>query len=162
MQGITLLSLPGKVHSRMLEKKVRLMVKPQIQREPCIFYLSHGSLDQLLTLFRILSKWGPFRMIEFLSAAREQRESRLVASGFHHCFLQSMWSCWYHCVVIFSSHWSCPQSEKVDWHLWVGDKVLPQVEFKCLGVLFRSEGTIWGRRILVQLLRFCQIYTSLF
>ncbi|KAK3543704.1 hypothetical protein QTP70_027204 [Hemibagrus guttatus] len=52
--GITLLSLPGKVYSRVLERRVRLLVKPQIQEEQCGFRPSRGTLDQLYILHRVL------------------------------------------------------------------------------------------------------------
>ncbi|KAK3573272.1 hypothetical protein QTP86_019232 [Hemibagrus guttatus] len=53
-RGITLLSLPGKVYSRVLERRVRPLVEPQIQEEQCGFRPSHGTLDQLYTLHRVL------------------------------------------------------------------------------------------------------------
>ncbi|KAK3513805.1 hypothetical protein QTP70_028875, partial [Hemibagrus guttatus] len=53
-RGITLLSLPGKVYSRVLERRVRLLVKPWIQEEQCGFRPSCGTLDQLYTLHRVL------------------------------------------------------------------------------------------------------------
>ncbi|KAK3564604.1 hypothetical protein QTP86_023765, partial [Hemibagrus guttatus] len=53
-RGITLLSLPGKVYSRVLERRVRPLVKPQIQEEQCGFRPSRGTLDQLYTLHRVL------------------------------------------------------------------------------------------------------------
>ncbi|KAK3543834.1 hypothetical protein QTP70_030081 [Hemibagrus guttatus] len=53
-RGITLLSLPGKVYSRVLERRVRPLVKPQIQEEQCGFRPSRGTLDQLYTLHRLL------------------------------------------------------------------------------------------------------------
>ncbi|KAK3569663.1 hypothetical protein QTP86_002629 [Hemibagrus guttatus] len=51
---ITLLSLPGKVYSRVLERRVRLLVEPRIQEEQCGFRPSRGTLDQLYTLHRVL------------------------------------------------------------------------------------------------------------
>ena len=36
-QGITLLSLPGKVYSGVLERRIRPIVEPQIQEEQCVF-----------------------------------------------------------------------------------------------------------------------------
>ncbi|KAK3531242.1 hypothetical protein QTP70_015215, partial [Hemibagrus guttatus] len=54
LQGITLLSLPGKVYSRVLERRVRPLVKPRIQEEQCGFRPSRGTLDQLYTLHRVL------------------------------------------------------------------------------------------------------------
>ncbi|KAK3559185.1 hypothetical protein QTP86_005078 [Hemibagrus guttatus] len=53
-RGITLLSLPGKVYSRVLERRVRPLVKPRIQEEQCSFRPSRGTLDQLYTLHRVL------------------------------------------------------------------------------------------------------------
>ena len=51
---ITLLSLPRKVYSRVLERKIRPIVEPQIQEEQCGFRLGRGTLDQLYTLHRVL------------------------------------------------------------------------------------------------------------
>ncbi|KAK3514042.1 hypothetical protein QTP70_002494 [Hemibagrus guttatus] len=55
-RGITLLSLPGKVYSRVLERRVRPYsgTKPRIQEEQCGFRPSRGTLDQLYTLHRVL------------------------------------------------------------------------------------------------------------
>ncbi|KAK3566533.1 hypothetical protein QTP86_034036 [Hemibagrus guttatus] len=53
-RGITLLSLPGKVYSKVLERKVRPLVAPWIQEEQCSFRPSRGTLDQLYTLQRML------------------------------------------------------------------------------------------------------------
>ncbi|KAK3532187.1 hypothetical protein QTP86_009294 [Hemibagrus guttatus] len=53
-KGITLLSLPGKVYSRVLERRVRPLVEPRIQEEQCSFRPSRGTLDQLYTLHRVL------------------------------------------------------------------------------------------------------------
>ncbi|KAK3558768.1 hypothetical protein QTP86_028769 [Hemibagrus guttatus] len=53
-RGITLLSLPGKVYSRVLERRVRPLVEPRIQEEQCGFRPSRGTLDQLHTLHRVL------------------------------------------------------------------------------------------------------------
>ena len=53
-RGITLLSLPGKVYSRVLEKRVRSIVEPQIEEEQCGFRPGRGTVDQLFTLARVL------------------------------------------------------------------------------------------------------------
>ncbi|KAK3538143.1 hypothetical protein QTP70_032395 [Hemibagrus guttatus] len=53
-RGITLLSLPGKVYSRVLERRVRPLVEPRILEEQCGFRPSRGKLDQLYTLHRVL------------------------------------------------------------------------------------------------------------
>ncbi|KAK3527104.1 hypothetical protein QTP86_010820 [Hemibagrus guttatus] len=52
-RGITLLSLPGKVYSRVLERRVQPLVKPWIQEEQCGFRPGRGTLDQLYTLHRV-------------------------------------------------------------------------------------------------------------
>ncbi|KAK3520878.1 hypothetical protein QTP86_015402 [Hemibagrus guttatus] len=49
-RGIILLSLPRKVYSRVLERRV----EPQILEEKCGFRPGHGTLDQLYTLHRVL------------------------------------------------------------------------------------------------------------
>ena len=52
--GITLLSLPGKVSSRVLERRVRSIVEPQIEEEQSGFCPGRGTVDQLFTLAREL------------------------------------------------------------------------------------------------------------
>ncbi|KAI3364414.1 hypothetical protein L3Q82_011205 [Scortum barcoo] len=54
MEGITLLSLPGKVYARVLERRIRPIVDPWIQEEQCGFRPGRGTLDQLYTLHRVL------------------------------------------------------------------------------------------------------------
>ena len=53
-RGITLLSLPGKVFSGVLQRRVRRIVEPRIQEEQCGFRPGRGTVDQLYTLRRIL------------------------------------------------------------------------------------------------------------
>lgn len=53
-RGITLLSLPGKVFSKVLERRVWLIVKPQIEEERCGFCPGCGTTEQLFSLARIL------------------------------------------------------------------------------------------------------------
>ncbi|KAI3359405.1 hypothetical protein L3Q82_002908 [Scortum barcoo] len=53
-RGITLLSLPGKVYARVLERRIRPIVDPWIQEEQCGFRPGRGTLDQLYTLHRVL------------------------------------------------------------------------------------------------------------
>ncbi|TWW56043.1 hypothetical protein D4764_08G0000300 [Takifugu flavidus] len=53
-KGITLLSLPGKVCARVLEKRIRLIVEPLIEEEQCGFLPSRGTTDQLFTLAGVL------------------------------------------------------------------------------------------------------------
>ncbi|TKS64956.1 LINE-1 reverse transcriptase -like protein [Collichthys lucidus] len=53
-RGITLLSLPGKVFSGVLERRVRKIVEPRIQEEQCGFRPGRGTVDQLYTLSAVL------------------------------------------------------------------------------------------------------------
>ncbi len=53
-RGITLLSLPGKVYARVLERRIRPIVEPRIQEEQCGFRPGRGTLDQLYTVSRVL------------------------------------------------------------------------------------------------------------
>ena len=52
--GITLLSLPAKVYSGVLERRIRRIVESQIQEVQCGFHPGRGTVDQLYTLGRIL------------------------------------------------------------------------------------------------------------
>ncbi|TWW74022.1 hypothetical protein D4764_14G0000230 [Takifugu flavidus] len=47
------LSLPGKVYSGVLERRVRRIVEPRIQEEQCGFRPGRGTVDQLYTLSRV-------------------------------------------------------------------------------------------------------------
>ncbi|TWW57306.1 hypothetical protein D4764_07G0000250 [Takifugu flavidus] len=53
-RGITLLSLPGKVYARVLEKRIRLIVEPLIEEEHCGFRPGRGTTDHLFTLGGVL------------------------------------------------------------------------------------------------------------
>ena len=53
-RGITLLSLPGKVYSEVLERGIRRIVESRIQEVQCGFCPGRGTVDQLYTLSRIL------------------------------------------------------------------------------------------------------------
>ena len=53
-RGITLFSLPGKVYSGLLERRIRRIVKSQIQEVQCGFRPGRGTVDQLYTLGIIL------------------------------------------------------------------------------------------------------------
>ena len=58
-RGITLLSLPGKVYSKVLERRVRPIVEPQLEEEQCGFHPGCGTMDHHFTLARILEgAWG--------------------------------------------------------------------------------------------------------
>jgi len=53
-RGITLLSLPRKVYSKVLEWRLRPIVEPQLQEEQCRFRPGCGTMDQLFTLAGLL------------------------------------------------------------------------------------------------------------
>ncbi|TWW80235.1 hypothetical protein D4764_01G0000500 [Takifugu flavidus] len=53
-RGITLLSLPGKVYARVLEKRIRLIVEPLIEEEQCGFRPGRGTTDQIFALAVVL------------------------------------------------------------------------------------------------------------
>ncbi|TWW74537.1 hypothetical protein D4764_14G0005400 [Takifugu flavidus] len=54
LQGITPLSLPGKVYASVLEKRIRSIVEPLIEKEQCRFHPGRGTTDQLFTLAGVL------------------------------------------------------------------------------------------------------------
>ncbi|CAF3219623.1 unnamed protein product [Rotaria sp. Silwood2] len=49
-RGITLLSLPGKLFARVIERRCREVVEPQIQEIQCGFRSGRGTMDQIFTL----------------------------------------------------------------------------------------------------------------
>ncbi|TWW68537.1 hypothetical protein D4764_19G0003350 [Takifugu flavidus] len=53
---LTLLSLPGKVYARVLEKRIRLIVEPLIEEEQCGFRPGRVTTDQLFTLAGVLEE----------------------------------------------------------------------------------------------------------
>ncbi|KAI3374678.1 hypothetical protein L3Q82_021250 [Scortum barcoo] len=53
-RGITLLSLPGKVYARVLERRIRPIVTLGFRRNNAGFRPGRGTLDQLYTLRRVL------------------------------------------------------------------------------------------------------------
>ena len=53
-RGITLLSLPGKVYSGVLERRICWIVESRIQEVQCEFRPGRGKVDQLYTLGRVL------------------------------------------------------------------------------------------------------------
>ena len=71
--GITLLSLPGKVYSRVLERRIWPIVKPRIQEEPCGFRPACGTLDPLYILCRVLEgSWDFAQPVHMCFAALEK------------------------------------------------------------------------------------------
>lgn len=59
-RGITLLSLPGKVYARVLERRCRQIVESKIQDSQCGFRAGRGTTDQLFTLRQVYEKAWEF------------------------------------------------------------------------------------------------------
>jgi len=55
-RGITLLSLPGKVYAKVLERRCREILEPQVQEEQCGFRPGRSTTDQTFTLKQIFEK----------------------------------------------------------------------------------------------------------
>ena len=79
--GITLLSLPGKVYSGVLERRVRRIVEPRIQEEKCGFRPGCGTVDQLYTLCRILEGAWEFAQPVHMFALWTWRRHSTVSLG---------------------------------------------------------------------------------
>ncbi|KAK3549447.1 hypothetical protein QTP86_001448 [Hemibagrus guttatus] len=101
-RGITLLSLPGKVYSRVLERRVRPLVEPRIQEEQCGFRPGCGTLDQLYTLHRVLEgSWEFAQPVHMCFVDMEKTFNRvphgilwevLWEYGVHGPLLRTVWS----------------------------------------------------------------------
>ncbi len=59
-RGITLLSLPGKVFARIIERRCREIIEPKIQDIQCGFRPGRGTTDQIFTLQQTLEKAWEF------------------------------------------------------------------------------------------------------
>ena len=55
-RGISLLSLPGKVYAKCLEKRCREIVKPQLQDAQCGFRPGRSTMDQIFALQQVFEK----------------------------------------------------------------------------------------------------------
>ncbi|TWW74379.1 hypothetical protein D4764_14G0003810 [Takifugu flavidus] len=159
-RGITLLSLPGKVSSGVLERRVRRIVEPRIQEEQCGFHPGCGTVDQLYPLSRFLRVlWGVLReygvsgpLIRAVRSLYDRCQSLVHLAGSKSNSFPMMWSSWRD--LQRSPDWfaaaceaagikiSTSKSEamvlnrkKVECLLRVKVE-----EFKYLGVLFTSEG----------------------
>ncbi len=78
-RGITLPSLPGKVYSNVLERRVRPLVEPRTEKEQCGFCPSCGTTDQLFTLTRILEGvWEFVQPVYMCSVDLEKAYDRVL------------------------------------------------------------------------------------
>uniref|UniRef100_A0A8C6PMX5 Reverse transcriptase domain-containing protein n=1 Tax=Nothobranchius furzeri TaxID=105023 RepID=A0A8C6PMX5_NOTFU len=82
-RGITLLSLPGKVYSGVLERSVCRIVEPQIQEEQCGFHPGRGTLDQLYTLRGILEGAWEFAQPVYMCFVDFEKAFGHVPRGSH-------------------------------------------------------------------------------
>ncbi|TWW66800.1 hypothetical protein D4764_20G0008320 [Takifugu flavidus] len=153
--GITLLSLPGKVYSGVLERKVHRIVEPRIQVEQCGFRPGRGTVDQLYTLSRVFEgAWEFAQPVHMCFKDLEKAFDRVPR--------EVLWGSSENDVVLLASSardlqrsldWfaaareaagmkiSTSKRKTVECLLRVKEQILPQVEeFKYLGVLFTSEG----------------------
>ena len=80
-RGITLLSLPGKVYSGVLERRVRRIVEPRIQEEQCGFRPGRGTVDQLYTLGRVLEGAWEFAQPVYTCFVDLEKTFNLVPSA---------------------------------------------------------------------------------
>ncbi|TWW63998.1 hypothetical protein D4764_03G0010060 [Takifugu flavidus] len=81
-RGITLLSLPGKVYSGVLERRVRRIVEPRIQEEQCGFRPGRGTVDQLYTLSRVFEgAWEFAQPVHMCFVDLEKASDRGVLCG---------------------------------------------------------------------------------
>ena len=62
-RGISIVSLPSKVHTGVLEKRVWLIVEPQVQEDKCGFRPGHGPLGHLHTLTWVLEGASEFAQL---------------------------------------------------------------------------------------------------
>ena len=85
-RGITLLSLPGKVYSGVLERRVRRIVEPRIQEEQCGFRPGCGTVDQLYTLCRILEgAWEFAQPVHMFFVDLKSPQKTCVEEGIRPC-----------------------------------------------------------------------------
>ncbi|KAK0140999.1 hypothetical protein N1851_021987 [Merluccius polli] len=156
-KGITLLSLPGKVYSRGLERRLRPIVEPQIQEEQCGFYpglyVCFVDLEEAFDrvprgiLWGVLREYGvpAGRLVRAIQALYNQNYVVLLASS-DHDLQHALGRFAAECEAVgmrfstFKSEAMVLCRKTLDCSLRVGSVLLPQVkEFKYLGMLFMSE-----------------------
>ncbi|KAK0156417.1 Craniofacial development protein 2 [Merluccius polli] len=160
-RGITLLSLPGKVYSGVLERRVRRIVEPRIQEEQCGFHPGRGTVDQLYTFCRILEgAWEFAQPVHMCFVDLEKAFDRVPRGvlwgvlreyGVSDPLIRAVRSLYDRCQSLVRVAGSQPSGKRpgcesmvlnrkrVECTLRVGDEILPQVEeFKYLGLMHGS------------------------
>ena len=59
---ITLLSIPGKIYTKVVEARIRAVVEPMITDEQCGFHPNRGTTDQVFTLKQIFEKCMEYKI----------------------------------------------------------------------------------------------------
>ncbi|TWW73573.1 hypothetical protein D4764_15G0009670, partial [Takifugu flavidus] len=162
--GNTLLSLPGKVYSGVLERRVRRIVEPRIQEEQCGFRPGRGIVDQLYTLSRVFEgAWEFAQPVHMCFVDMEKALDRVPLGvlwgvlreyGVSGPLIRAVRSLYDQCQSLVriagtagmknstsKSEAMVLNRKKVECLLRVKEEILPQVEeFKYLRVLFTNEG----------------------
>ncbi|KAK3510619.1 hypothetical protein QTP70_011885 [Hemibagrus guttatus] len=139
-RGITLLSLPGKVYSRVLERRVRPVLEGSWEFAPPVhmcFVNLEKDFDRVPRgiLWEVLWEYGVRGPLLRAVRSLYNQSRNLVCIASSECEVAGMR------VSSSKSEAMVLDRKKVVCTLQVGGEVLPQVEeFKYLGVLFTSEG----------------------
>ncbi|TWW64289.1 hypothetical protein D4764_03G0012970 [Takifugu flavidus] len=135
-RAITLLNLPGKVYSGVLERRVRRIVEPRVQEEQCGFRPGRGTVDQLYTLSRVFEGAWEFAQPVHMCFVDLEKAFDRVPRGVLWGVLREYGLSGPLIRAVCSLYDRCQSLVRI-----AAEEILPQVEeFKYLGVLFMSEG----------------------